>query len=446
MTQRVIKPNQGPQTTLLNSDSDVVIFGGSAGGGKSFGALLMPLRYINVKGFGAVIFRRTYPEIEQEGGLWDDATSLYIPIGARPNEVKKTIQFPNGNTISFSHLQHDKDRFSYQGSQIPLIEFDELTHFTDKQFWYLFSRNRSTCGVRPRMIGLTNPDADSWVRPLVDWYIGPDGYAIPDRSGVERYFVRNGDDLEWFGDRDKAEKYASQVDSGVKSFAFIMSKLTDNPVLMQKDPDYMGKLKSLGTVDRERLLMGNWNIRYQAGNVFKGEHFKIIDAIPNGIRRKVRYWDRASTQGGGDYTVGALLSIGDRNDVIIEDIVRGQWSPSGVESIIKSTASRDGNIDIWLEQEPGSSGVADVQYLIRSLIGHRVYANKKTGSKLDMAKPLAAQLEAGNVSMVRAKWNDALIRECESFDGTGAGHDDQVDAISGAFIKLSKKPGSLGTL
>lgn len=427
---------------LLESEADVVIFGGGAGGGKSMGILLMPLRYMAVKGFGAVVFRRTYPEITQEGGLWDEATNLYSMLKAQPNSNDHVFKFPNGNTVSFAHLQHEKDRFGYQGAQIPLICFDELTHFTEAQFWYLLSRNRSTCGVRPRVVCTTNPDSDSWVRTLVDWWIGTDGYAIPSRSGVVRYFVRNGETLEWFDTKEQAEEYAQHADLGVKSFTLISAKLTDNPVLLDKDPGYLQNLKSLGTVDRERLLNGNWNIRYQAGAIFRREHFRMVEAIPAGPRRRVRYWDRAATEKGGDYTVGALLSIGNHNDIVIEDIVRGQWSPGGVEKTITATATRDGkDVAVWLEQEPGASGVADVQYLIRQLIGYNAYANKKTGSKLDLAKPFAAQVEAGNVSVLRRPWAELLLRELEAFDGTGSGHDDQVDACSGAFNKLSKKPG-----
>lgn len=444
----IIKPNPGPQTELLATGADIVIYGGSAGSGKTYGLLLCPVRHLDNKGFGAVIFRRTYPEITQEGGLWDDATTLYQLLGAKSNEQKHSFQFYSGATVSFSHMQHEKDRFHFHGAQIAHTYFDELTHFTEKQFWYMFSRSRSTCGVKPKVICTTNPDSDSWVRKLVDWWIDEKtGYPIPSRSGKVRYFVRNGETLHWFDTRGQAETYATRGDLGVKSFTFIMAKLSDNPILMDKDPGYLQNLKSLGNVDRERLLMGNWNIRYQAGNVFKREFFKVIDAIPHGPRRKIRYWDRAATEKGGDYTVGARLSLGEKRDVVIEDIVRGQWSPAGVENIITSTATRDGrDCDIWLEQEPGSSGVADVQYLIRSLMGYRAYANKKTGSKLDMARPLSAQVEAGAVSLIRAGWNDDLLREMESFDGTGSGHDDQVDAVSGAFAKLSKPQGTYETL
>jgi hypothetical protein len=144
-----IGPQPGPQTQFLSTSADIAIYGGAAGGGKTFAELLEPLRHIGNKDFGAVIFRRTTPQITNEGALWDESGKLYPMLGAKPNQNELFWRFPSGATVSFAHLEHDKTVLNWQGSQIPLICFDELTHFTQKQFWYMVSRNRSMCGVRP---------------------------------------------------------------------------------------------------------------------------------------------------------------------------------------------------------------------------------------------------------------------------------------------------------
>ena len=167
----VIRPQPGPQETFLGSSADIAIYGGAAGGGKTWALLMEPLRHIGNENFGAVFFRRTTVQVRNEGGLWDESEKLYPVIGASPKEHVLSWQFPSGATVSFAHLEHDKTVLNWQGSQIPLICFDELTHFSQKQFWYMVSRNRSMCGVRPYIRATCNPDADSWVAEFISWWI-----------------------------------------------------------------------------------------------------------------------------------------------------------------------------------------------------------------------------------------------------------------------------------
>lgn len=286
---QTIKPQPGPQTAFLSSAADIVIYGGGAGGGKTWGLLMEPMRHISNPGFGAVFFRRSTVQIRNEGGLWDESAVLYPQVGGEPKEHTLSWSFPSGASVSFAHLEHDKTRFNWQGSQIPLICFDELTHFSAVQFWYMVSRNRSMCGVRPYIRATCNPDADSWVAELIAWWIDQDtGLPIPERSGVIRYFVRVGEDLRWADSPEELACYTMLNDAGEqvpippKSLTFIPAKLTDNKALMAADPGYMASLLALPLVERERLLGGNWKIRPAAGLYFQRSWCQIVDAVPTG--------------------------------------------------------------------------------------------------------------------------------------------------------------------
>ena len=165
-----IRPQEGYQMDFASSSADIVIGGGAAGVGKTFSLLLEPIRHKDVEGFGSVIFRRTNPQIRNEGGLWDTSESLYHSLGAKPRQTNLEWDFGKSK-LKFSHLEHEKNIYDWQGSQIPLIGFDELTHFTKKMFFYLLTRNRSVCGVNPYVRATCNPDPDSWVADFISWWI-----------------------------------------------------------------------------------------------------------------------------------------------------------------------------------------------------------------------------------------------------------------------------------
>ena len=190
----VISPQPGYQTIALSSPADILIGGGAAGVGKTFTLLLDPLKHATTTpNFEAVIFRRTYAQIKMSGGLWDASNKLYTALrGAesRQTDLEWLIPAPKGRSrVKFAHLQHEKDKFNYQGSEIAFLGFDELTHFTETMFFYLLTRNRSTCGIRPYVRATCNPDPDSWVADLIAWWIGEDGFPIAERQGKLRYLL-----------------------------------------------------------------------------------------------------------------------------------------------------------------------------------------------------------------------------------------------------------------
>lgn len=436
-----ISPQPGPQTEFLKCGADVAFYGGSAGGGKTYALLLNPLYWIDNPKFGAVTFRRTTKQVRSEGGLWDTATDLYSEIGAKLHQQELKCTWDSGASHTFAHMEHEKNRLDWQGSQIPLIQFDELTHFTWKQFTYMLSRNRSVSGV-PGMIRATlNPDADHWARRFIDWWIDADGYAIEERSGVVRYFIIVGDEVIWGATREElTDQYP---DALPKSFTFIRSRLEDNRILMEADPGYLANLKALTRVDQAQLLDGNWNIRPHAGMYFRRSDFEIVEAAPACVKW-VRAWDQAATEKKApsddpDWTAGVLMGRTRDNRYVISHVERFRSNPGAVDRRLYNTATADTrDVAIRLAQDPGQAGKSQARSQIAMLSGFNVRAKPVTGDKATRAKPLAAQVEAGNVMVVRGAWNDAFFSELENFTGTAQdGHDDQVDAAADAFDELT---------
>lgn len=442
-----LRPQQGPQTAFLASAADIATYGGSAGGGKTWGLLMEPLRHVHNPDFGAVFFRRTTVMIRNEGGLWDESGKLYPLVGAKPKEHVLEWRFPSNAAISFAHLEHDKNVLDYQGSQIPLICFDELTHFSAKQFWYMVSRNRSMCGVRPYIRATCNPDADSWVARLIEWWIDQEtGYAIPERAGVLRWFVRVNDKLIWADSPDDLAIYTAPDENGedkpipAKSLTFVPAKLSDNRALMSADPGYLANLMALPLVERERLLGGNWRIRAAAGLLFKRSWCKIVDAPPTDLE-EVRGWDIAATPkteaNDPDATAGTKIGRSrSTGRYIVLHHIQDHLSPAGVERLLLNTASQDKQrVEISLPQDPGQAGKSQAQTLAKLLSAYTVHATPETGDKVTRFGPFSAQAEAGNVDVLRGDWNDEWFSALEAFPD--AKHDDAPDSTSRAYNALS---------
>jgi len=188
-----------------------------------------------------------------------------------------------------------------------------------------------------------------------------------------------------------------------------------------------------------------WGAEYQGvprpleGSLFKRHWFGVVEALPAGARA-IRYWDKAGTAGGGDYTAGVLLAFHSGRYYVV-DVVRGQWSAHERERALRRTAEQDGmKVPIWAEQEPGSGGKDSAGATVRNLAGFNVRVETVTGDKVTRAQPFAAQCEAGNVALVRGAWNAAYLDELCAFPN--GVNDDQVDASSGAFNQLVKAAGT----
>ena len=484
MAKIEIRP-QPVQEKFLASPADIAIFGGSAGGGKTFALLIECLRHTGNPKFSAAIFRRESKQIYMPGGLFDASQAIYPGCGA-VCRVQPMLRytFRSGAQVLMTHLNFETDVSAYQGSEIALICYDELSHFSRSQFMYMLSRNRSMSGVRPYVRATTNPDPDSWVADFLAWWIDQDtGYPIPERSGQLRYFISVptetdtmllwgntphdavaglgierpsdaelkramaiidlhiglGEDvpLDLMSEPIRYVQYLRQA----RSVTFVPAKVYDNPALLRTNPDYLSNLKSLSRVERARLLDGNWKIRATAGSYFAKADARIVPEIPNDVVRWVRSWDLAATEPNEsnrdpDWTVGMKLGRRRNGRVIVADVKRIRRNAATVRELVAATALEDGD-KCWIQlpQDPGQAGKDQSDSYRDLLRGYPLFNRTITRNKAAMAEPAAAAWQRGSIELVVAPWNDEVLSELDRFPSPGS-HDDCVDALSGGYNLL----------
>lgn len=447
----ILRPQPGPQEQFAYTPADIAVIGGAAGVGKSFGLVLEPLRHYQVPGFDAAIFRRTSTMLTTGGGLWDTSGKIYPAFGARGKQSPMhQWTFPSTAKVMLSHLHLEKHLKSWDGSELALIGFDELQHFPEVMFWYMLSRNRTMCGVKPYLRASCNPDPDSFLLEFLSWWIDQEtGFPILERSGKIRWFVRISGKLYWADTPEELHKqFAGEgVPIYPKSVTFIPGNVDDNQILMERNPEYKANLHALLDYEKMRLLYGNWFARPTAGELMKAEYFTIQETAPE-MKFMIRYWDRAATEPNEtnrdpDWTAGVKLGVDYHDRVWILDSERDRLEPGAVEMLIRSVAIEDTRgCVVGLEQDPGAAGKAEIvsyeSWLDDNLF--ETHIPLKTKSKLATWKPAARYGKQKGFMMLKGKWNKPFIREVEGVtDGSQPGHDDQMDGFSGAFNRCQEE-------
>lgn len=442
----IIGPQDGPQRKAFVSPADITFMGGPGGGGKSIWIVLRIAKWVHVKDYRAVIFRRDYNDVVGEGGLWDIAEAIYPALGGVGVKGNTEWMFPSGAKIKLTHLHNELTKFRHQGLAYTGIGFDELPQFSYGQFWYLAgtrNRNYGECKVKPFVLGTGNADADSWCAEFFRWWWNPEtGYAIPERDGKIRHFHRDDatDEIIWV---DKNWRHPETGDPP-KSLAYFNAALETNK-LMPNLAQYRSMVNSSDRVTRERIGKGNWLISW-SGGLFDPSWFQIVDDIPEGIRL-IRYWDLAATEyksdkeriekeANPDYTAGVKGGVHDGIFYIV-DVIAFRKSPGQSEAIIRDTAEADGHeVDISSEEEKGSSGKWTSEYLRQVLKGYNYFSDPVQGQKEERASKWAAKAEFGRVRLLRGEWNKEFLKQAGSFPRAKR---DIIDATSGIY-KLAVGP------
>ena len=399
-------PTPKQSAFLLMNNSKEILYGGAAGGGKSVAQLMGALQYVDIPGYSAILFRKTYADLSLPGALIDMSKQWLMPF-VESKEVKwsekdKQYIFPSGASLNFGYLESANDCFRYQGAEFQYIGMDEVTHIDPNNYRYLFSRLRKakTLQVPLRFRATANPGG-----AFGEYY-------------YQRFFVEG--------------KERGRI--------FIGAGLKDNPYLDAEA--YEETLQELDPVTREQLLNGNWEIKSQ-GDMFNRHWFLIVnrDEIPAQARR-VRFWDMAATdptkrkgknKTEPDWTVGFKLAMY-QGMYWVEDIVRVQRTPQEVEKLIYETALLDGYAcAIRMEQEPGSSGLITIDHYSRNVLqGYNFLGVASTGSKVERARTASSASQNGKV-LISNKCRNLLAFLDEADVFPYGLKDDIVDAFSGAF-------------
>lgn len=362
------------------------------------------LQYADIPGYSAIIFRRTFSQLNAAStGLIPRSKAWLKGTAALWNESKHMWTFPSGAVLQFGHLQRVDDVYNYQGPEYQFLGFDELTQFTEFQYTYLFSRLRRlvTSDVPLRVRSTSNPGGLGH-----DW--------------VKRRFIDEG------------------LNHGR---AVIRAFLDDNPSLDRTE--YLKSLAELDPITRAQLLGGDWSVN-RLGTLMQRQWFDVVEEVPIGAVG-VRFWDFAATDDkeeeahDPDFTAGGKLYI--HNGVwYLSDMQHVRRSPREVDKLVAQTAALDGPLfPIRAEQEPGASGKAIAAHIALDVLpGYDFKAFPSSANKIQRARPMASAAEAGNFKLVKggpdSTWIGDFLDEIDGFP-LGA-HDDQVDVCSGAMMAL----------
>lgn len=400
-------PKQAAFLLLAHKEA---FYGGAAGGGKSVALLAAALQYADVPGYSALLVRRSYMELQQPNGLIDLSKRWLAGTGAQWRESDYTWRFPSGATLTFRYLD-GRSELAFQGGEYQFIGIDEVTEIEEAQYRFLFSRLRRVAGskIPLRMRASSNPYG-----PGAEW--------------VRRRFVEEGT---------------------AKGRVFIRAVFEDNPHLDLAS--YEESLAELPPDVREQLRNGSWEVRPEGGlfhRVWFAGRTVDLPQVPTDLAL-CRFWDLAATEAIGgrdpDHTAGVLLSR-DRDGIFyVLDVVRARATPHRVEQLIRRTADQDRQLafqrdlrapQVRMEQEPGAAGKAIVDVYARgALAGFDFKGVFSTGSKEARAAPVSACAERGHLLLLRGRWNSELLDELCSFPHVR--HDDQVDALAGAYAVLN---------
>lgn len=404
---REVGPQPGPQTDFLACSTDVALYGGSAGGGKSHGLLLDVLNYAHTPGWHGLMLRRHRKDLMGAGGLYEKARALYQDTGAvfRAGGEYVDVRWPSGAMLAFRHLGAG-NVYDYQGLEFAWVGIDEATHLELDWILYLMTRVRTTCGVRTAMRLTCNPDPDHPLREWVGPYLRSDGTADRSQSGRVRWFQRSVSTgkIVWGDSLAETARLAGRPSNEIKSFAFIPALVEDNPALLRENPNYVGNLAIAGAVEEEKLRRGNWDARPEGGGMLRRSRWGFVTQPIAPLFRWVRAWDKGASKPGSanpdpDFTIGILMAWDIHGRFYVLGMAACREEPPERDRLMERTAKADGaRVTQVCKQSGGDAGKSDALHSRRLLAAGdgEVVTIRETQAKVVRAQPMALALERGH--------------------------------------------------
>lgn len=420
-------PHKGPQMEFHRSPAFELLYGGAAGGGKTWSLLAEGSRQAGNAEYKAVLFRRTFPQLNQADGPIEKSRKLFRRLGSFAG---RQWNFNGGGRFMFSHMNEREDYLDHDGAAYAYIAFDELAHFYEMQYRYLFSRARVAVesGLRTYVRAATNPPRPSspgfgWIkRRWAPWL--DKTHPRPAKSGELRYYALV----------DEEEKEVEKGYPNSWSRSFIQAFAKDNPSL---DESYLRNLDSLPRFERLRLKHGLWDIDDSSGAMFDRKWFRVLDTMPPGCKR-YRFWDMAATvkkmkSDDPDYTATTLMGV--KDGMRYMDSMRDRVTPADFKRWLLRTAIAEPDVEVAIEHEGGASGVYVADDLLDAFakINRTLRVIRPQGDKATRAMPWSAQAEQGKIVLIKNHVTgiEEVLDELQMFPN--GDHDDIVDSISGAW-------------
>jgi predicted phage terminase large subunit-like protein len=326
------------------------------------------------------------------------------------------------------------------------VGFDELTHFEENEFWYLWGRARDATGqVKPYLRATCNPE-DCWVANLIKWWLDSKGYPDPEKCGKLRWLVRKDNINYWFNTKLLAEKFIAlkgwKTEKPV-SVTFIEGHLEDNQLMLRNDPDYYSRLSVLPEEEKSKLLYGCWKFK-KAGKLFKYDWFRFYVELPAEPDYIYLTTDTASSiKTSNDYTVMQVwFKFG--NKIYLSHQVRGKFTAFQQLDILRSLIIKFKVRMVSIER--ASSGFSLIDE-IKKDVPVLVYEMTRKTDKYTRAKEIQAFVEQGYVYVDRyTDYFSDFINELVAFSPENKNkvkvHDDQVDCVIDAcFLAFIEKIG-----
>lgn len=474
------QPGKQQQAFDLLGKVDFMIWGGSRYCGKSLLTSMVSAAYQEDPNFRAIYFRRNNDQLIGGGSLYEHCNSIYKFCGAKSRKNPITFTFPSGSTVELRHMAHDDSHEAHRGKSYSLVVFDEIDQFDQTQVEFLMTCLRSDAKMNSFCLGTCNP-SQSWVKPIIEWYLDDDGYPREDRCGAIRYFVVKdgefifGDSIEYFEENHADSLYVVDKERGIevytppKTFSFVFFTAFDNPAGLKANPRYLSELNNKPEWQRKAELYGNWNSVPQASQFWKrewvrgvsGERVKKVLEIPDeNVCTVMRGVDKAHTEPSEsykfpDYTAwspkilrtaeGFFWLVGNYHRDLVDPVRKNDPNPV-ICRVRKNAGERDALIvkqalydgprcKVVLARDKGA-GAQDYLYTVAKLtsatdefgrparidVVRDMTASNQIDKKTKDFQPFCNACQQGLVYIVEDTFDkktlEVLYKELERFDGT----------------------------